>query len=104
MESITGRYMQEIVSLTIMMLMAVALIAGQAGATVHDTVRTDTGYEATTLAAGVEAVLESTLIRADITLQVNLDDIAELGAELGVDASASEAIREFMKLRLHVED
>ena len=44
MKAVIVRYLNDIVSLTIMALMAVALIAGQADATVSDDVRGDAAF------------------------------------------------------------
>ena len=44
MKAVIVRYLNEIVSLTVMALMAVALIAGQVGATDNDVVRNDAAF------------------------------------------------------------
>lgn len=44
MKAVIVRYLNEIVSLTVMALMAVALIAGQASATDNDVVRSDAAF------------------------------------------------------------
>lgn len=44
MKAVIVRYLNEIVSLTVMALMAVALIAGQVSATDNDVVRNDAAF------------------------------------------------------------
>ena len=104
MKAVMGQYMNEMISLTIMLLMTIALVAGQADATIHDSVRRDSGHTATTLAASFEARLESTVIRADIMIELDLDEIAELGTELGVNTASAEAIHEFIDIQLRADE
>ena len=48
MKGFAERYLNEIVSLTVMALMAVALIAGQADAMVQNSIRSDSGFATAT--------------------------------------------------------
>ncbi|MDH3532449.1 MAG: hypothetical protein OEO82_05925 [Gammaproteobacteria bacterium] len=97
MNILTGRYTNEIISLTIMLLMTVALIAGQADATVHKTARSDSGYELSTLAAGLEAVMESRIIHADIELQVDFDQLLDAVAAGGSSQASHKSFAITMK-------
>ncbi len=67
-------YLNEIVSLTVMLLMIIALVAGQADATAHEALR-----EATVVPEAAEAPFHAT-IRADIDgmpLTISIDASAE---------------------------
>lgn len=100
MNIITGRYTNEIIGITIMLLMTIALIAGQADATVHEQARSDGGYEATTLAAGLEAVMATANIRADIELQLDFEQLLDVVA--GRDSGP--ASQEFSAITIRVSD
>jgi hypothetical protein len=97
MKAIAIRYLNEIVGLTVMALMAVALVAGEADATVHQSVRGDTAYEATELTAGIKAVMEATTIHADLEIQVDLDQVVDAAGE----SDTRDAIRELIRIKLH---
>ena len=100
MKVLAGRYLNEIIGITIMLLMATALIAGQADATVHESVRADASYEASTLAASLEAIMESTVIRADVKIELDLDHLLDVAA----DSGSRDALREFMEIKLKARD
>lgn len=89
------RYLNEIVGLTVMALMIVALVAGQADATVHQSVRNDTIDAAPRLAASFEAVTESTTLRADIEIPLDPEWVDVAGAR--------DAIGELIRVELHRE-
>lgn len=98
-----GRHTDDIFSLTIMLLMTVAFVASQAEATVHDTVRSDTGFAATTaniVAAGVDTLLESTVVRADIAMDLCLHQLREIGS----DHETTDAVRKLIEIRLRTRD
>lgn len=95
MKGLTGRYLNEIVALTIMLLMTVALIDGQAEATVHETARSDAGYSATNLSASFETTSDAAIIHADFLIQVDLDQLMEAGIEI----ASSEAVREPIRIK-----
>ena len=97
MKAIATRYLNEIMGLTVMALMAVALVAGEADATVHQSVRGDTAYAATKLAASVEAVMETTTIHADLEIQIDLDQLVDAVGE----SHTRDAMRELIRLKLH---
>ena len=97
MNALATRYLNEIVGLTVMALMTVALIAGEADATVHQLVRGEAASETTRLAANIEAVMEATTIHADLEIQVNLDKLVDAAGE----SDTRDAIRELVTIKLH---
>ena len=96
MKALATRYLNEMVGLTVMALMAVALIAGQADATVHQTVRHDSAAETSQLAASLEAVTESALIRAELELQLDLERLIDAATE----ENSRDAVRDLITIRL----
>ena len=78
MQVLSGRYVNEIVGLTIMLLMIIALIAGQADATVPRAGADLAGQETATLAANLEAMTESAVFRADVKLELDLDQLMDV--------------------------
>ena len=72
MKGFSGQYMNELVSLTILALMAIALIAGQAEATLEGTTRAAAGVRAQTL----EAIADAAAIRADVAISIDLRGLA----------------------------
>ena len=91
------RYLNEIVGLTVMALMAVALVAGQAGATGQDAVPSDPELDA---AAAIVSFDEAIVFRADIAINVGLDDLIRLD----VDRDSIEAIRKVLAIRTERRD
>ncbi|MGI9271147.1 MAG: hypothetical protein ACR2QT_05185 [Woeseiaceae bacterium] len=89
MKAIIFRYLNEIVSLTILGLMSVALVAGQADATAHG--------------AAIEpeqANVAPALIHAEFAIDLNLAELPRLT----VDKESIEAIREILDTRLERKD
>ena len=84
MKAAVIRYLNEIVSLTVLALMAVALIAGQAEATAH----------------GVADNIEPTVLRAECAIEVDLKDLARLH----INKESVEAIRNIIETRLEGRD
>ena len=100
MNVLAGRYLNEIISITIMLLMTTALIAGQADATVHESVRADASFEAATLAEGLEAIMESTVIRADVKIELDLDKLLNVAG----DSGSRDTLREIIEIKLKTQD
>jgi len=96
MKALTIRYLNEIVGLTVMALMTVALIAGEADATIHRAAQSDAAYGASRLAASLEAVMESTTIRADLEIRLDLQQLIDAASE----TESREAIRDLIRIRL----
>lgn len=96
MKTVVVRYLNEIVSLTVLALMAGALVAGQADATVHDVVRNDTAITVMAADLSINAVLESTGLHAEFALQLGLDDLGKLD----LDTESVEAVRDILEIRL----
>ena len=72
-------YINEIVSLTVMLLMVVALVAGQADATIHEESRVGAALAEKEVAAEVNAPFRTT-IKAHIDgqpLTISIDAVAE---------------------------
>ncbi|MEM7430831.1 MAG: hypothetical protein AAF351_02710 [Pseudomonadota bacterium] len=71
MSSFATRYLNDIVSLTVLSLMAVAFVGAQSNALAHE--------HATTLqaetAAKLEAMIESSVIQADLSVDLDLLEI-----------------------------
>lgn len=89
MKAVIFRYLNEIVSLTILGLMSIALIAGQAGATAY----------------GAAQELEQqdiapALIHAEFSIDLNLAELPRMN----VDRDSIEAIREILDTRLERSD
>ena len=97
MKALIVRYMNEIVGLTVMALMAVALVAGQAGAMSQDAVPSDPELDA---AAAIVSFDEAIVFRADIAINVGLDDLIRLD----VDRDSIEAIRKVLAIRTERRD
>jgi len=96
MKALIVRYMNEIVGLTVMALMAVALVAGQAGATSQDAVPSDPELDAAAIVSFDEAIV----FRANIAINVGLDDLIRLD----VDRDSIEAIRKVLAIRTERRD
>ena len=99
MKALATRYLNEIIGLTVMALMTVALVAGEADATVHKSVRSDAAFEATRLSASLEAVTEAATIHADLEVRLDLDQLVDAAGE----SDARDAIRELIRVRLNQE-
>ena len=84
MKAAVIRYLNEIVSLTVLALMAVALIAGQAEATAH----------------GAADDIEPTVLRAEFAIEVDLRDLGRLH----INKESVEAIRNVIETRLEGRD
>ena len=97
MKALATQYLNEIVGLAVMALMTVALIAGQADATVHQSVRNDSAIETSQFSASLEAVTDSALIRAEVELQLDLDRLLDVAT----DEQSREALHNLIRIRLH---
>ncbi len=104
MKFLMGRYLNEIVGLTVMLLMTAALVAGQADATVHDALRSDARPPTKVLVANLEAVMESALIRADVEIELDLDRLLEIGNERAAREAAHQMISELIEVGLDGDD
>ena len=100
MRTLAGRYLNEIIALTIMALMTIALIAAQADATVHESTRSDAGYEDPRLEASLETITESTIIRADLEIQLDLDQLIDVATA----SDSGNAVRELIHIKLKGDD
>ena len=67
------QYMNDIVSLTIMLLMTMALVAGEADATVRDKVHRETGYAVATISACLDDMLINAIHKV-IEIRLDIDD------------------------------
>ena len=65
MKAVVVHHLNDIVSLTVLALMAVALIAGQAEATVY----------------GADEIVEQTIFRAEIDVRLNISELSKLNIE-----------------------
>ena len=99
MKALATRYLNEIVGLTVMALMTVALVAGQADATVHQSARGDTVHASTRLVANLEAVMEATTLRADLEIQLHSDQLVDAAGE----SDTVDAIRELITIKRNQE-
>lgn len=73
-------YINEIVSITILLLMVLALVAGQADAKIHDEARARAGFAASEVVEEASAPFRTT-IKAHIDghpLTISIDAVAEL--------------------------
>ena len=89
MKTVVFRYLNEIVSLTILALMSVALIAGQADATAHAMTVELQQHE-----------IGPALIHAEFAINLSLGELARLS----IDSDSIEAIREVLETRLERRD
>ena len=96
MKTLIVRYLNEIVGLTVMALMTMALVAGQAEATAHDAVRSDTEFTVEATIINLDEVMESVVFRADIAISVGLHDLIRLD----IDGDSIEAIRKVLDVRV----
>ena len=96
MKAVVERYLNEIVSLTVLALMVVALVAGQADATGHDAVRNDPRIAVVAADVSIDALLESTVFRAKFAIRLGLDDLRKLD----LDKESIEAIHDILEIRL----
>ena len=78
MRPLIVRYLNEIVGLTVMALMAVALVAGQAEATRQDAVHSEPDFSAAATIVTFDEVMESVVFRADIAINLGLDDLVRI--------------------------
>ena len=65
MKGMSGQYANELVSLTILALMIIALIAGQTGVSAASTAQADAVADAPVLAARINVVIDATSARVD---------------------------------------
>ena len=65
MKAVVVRHLNDIISLTVLALMAVALIAGQAEGTVY----------------GADEIVEQTIFRAEIDVRLNISELSKLNIE-----------------------
>lgn len=100
MKGLTGQYMNEIVSLTILLLMTVALIAGQADATVHKTVQSNTPSAPATLVGKGEAAMHASILHADVAIHLDLERFVDVV----IDDASRDAIRETINFRMKTND
>lgn len=80
MKGFSGQYMNELVSLTILALMAIALVAGQADATLQETAHGPavSGSQAPDLT--LEAIVAAPAIRADVAIAIDFEGFAALAS------------------------
>ena len=100
MKASATRYLNEIVGLAVMALMTVALIAGQADATVHQSLRNDMAREDSHFSASLETVTEAATFRADIEVQLDLDRLIDVA----VEDDAREALKNLIRIKLGRKD
>ena len=96
MKALATRYLNEIVGLAVMALMTVALIAGQADATVHESVRNERATEAARISASLETASETTIIRADLEIQLDLERLIDAAAT----ENSHEALLDLITIKL----
>ena len=88
MKATVFRYLNEIVSITILALMSVALVAGQADATAHE------------MAAEVRHEFGPALIHAEFAIEVSLGELARLN----IDRDSIDAISQILETRIERRD
>ena len=96
MKALATRYLNEIVGLAVMALMAVALIAGEADATLHKAIGNDEATEPGQFVASMEAFTESAVIRADLHIQLDLDRLIDVATE----DDSRDALRDLITIKL----
>ena len=99
MKPLIVRYLNEIVGLTVMALMAVALVAGQAEATGQDAVHSEPDFTAAATIVAFDEAMESVVFRADIAINLDVDDLVRFE----VSDESIEAIRKVLDIRLDRE-
>ncbi len=99
MRPLIVRYLNEIVGLTVMALMAVALVAGQVEATGQDAVHSEPEFSAAATIVTFDEAMKSVVFRADIAINLGLDDLVRLE----VSDESIEAIRKVLDIRLERE-
>lgn len=100
MKTVMAQYLNDVVSLTIMLLMTMALIAGEADATIHDSARGENDFAAATVSASLDAILRSTTFHAEFAIKLDLNRIAVIGAE----ELAMDAMQKAIEFRLDIHD
>ena len=100
MKALATRYLNEIVGLAVLALMTVALIAGQADATVHQSLRNDKAAEGSQFSASLETGTDAATFRADIEIQLDLDRLIDVAA----DEDARAALRDLIRTKLDRKD
>ena len=96
MKALATRYLNEIVGLAVMALMAVALIAGQADATLHQSLQNQDTFAPAPVVASLDAVMESETFRADLHIELDLDQLIDVAA----DTESRETLRELIRFNL----
>ncbi len=96
MKALIVRYLNEIIGLTVLALMTMALVAGQAEATAHDAVRSDTEFTTEATIIDLGEAMEFVVFRADIAISVGLHDLIRLD----IDGDSIEAIRKVLDIRV----
>ena len=76
MKGMGGQYLNEFVSLAVLALLALALIAGQAGATLPAASGHAGDASPRGAAATLDAVFEAAGVRADVAIAIDIDDVA----------------------------
>ena len=99
MKPLIVRYLNEIVGLAVMALMAVALVAGQAEATGQDAVHSEPEFSAAAAIVTFDEAMESIVFRADIAINLGLDDLVRLE----ISDESIEAIRKVLDIRIERE-
>ena len=99
MRPLIVHYLNEIVGLTVMALMAVALVAGQAEATGQDAVQSEPDFSAAATIVTFDEAMESVVFRADIAINLGLDDLVRLE----VNDESIDAILKVLDIRLEHE-
>ena len=96
MKALATRYLNEIVGLAVLALMAVALIAGQADATLHQALQNQKTFQPAPMVASLDAAMETRTIRADLHIELDLDQLIDVAS----DAESREALRELIRIDL----
>ena len=95
MKGFAERYLNEIVSLTVMALMAVALIAGQADAMVQNSIRSDSGFATATPDAREASELAA--VRADVAIRLEFDELTRLVDQQRVKEALGDIIENHLR-------
>jgi hypothetical protein len=100
MQGLTGRHFNDVIGLTIMLVMIAALVASQADATVHEGILSDSGYSAPSSSEDASEITNATIVRADLEVQVDLARL--IGA--GFEAASGGPIRELLEIRIKLDE
>ena len=99
MRPLIVRYLNEIIGLTVMALMAMALVAGQAEATGQEVIHSEPDITAEATIVTFDEAMESVVFRADIAINLGLDDLVRIE----VSDESIDAIRKALDIRIQRE-